>query len=154
MSPSRDRMPPDPRHAVVKALLQRYWLQENPETPDLPWGAAEAGCLGTFLRANPRVAVDVVARCLDNRLLSDDHAPAERIQRWFGDVLRYSRGPLDRHRLPKREVHTFPAGEMRDGEPISPENRAHFLRRAAARKIEGRPLADWENDLLREDGLL
>lgn len=159
MSPRRDRMPPDPRHAVVKALLQLYWLQENPETPDLPWGAAEAGCVGTFLRANPRVNVDVVARCLDNRLLSEDHAPAERIHRWFGDLLRYSQGPLDRYRLPKAAARSSEAtlGRSTLPEP-TPEDRRKtrdsLLEIAKRRNSEGKPLLPWQESMLREEGLL
>jgi hypothetical protein len=152
MSPRRDRLPPDPRHAAVKALLQLYWQKENPETPDLPWGAAEAGCVGTFLRANPRVAVEIVQRCLDHRLLSDDHAPGERIHRWFADVLRYSHAPLDRYRLPKPQP--APAKLVAaDDEETARKRREHFVRRAVERRSQGKALSDLERTLLRQEGL-
>lgn len=135
MSPRRDRMPPDPRHAAVKALLANYWAKENPAAPELPWGAAEAGCVGAFLRANPKLDVNVIAVCLFNRLRSEDHAPGEGIFRWFRDVLRYQAAPLDRFRLPKRTPSegAIPY-ESSDRDPAAEK---WFLDRARRRKANG-----------------
>jgi hypothetical protein len=151
-------MPPDPRHAAVKALLGIYWAKENPETPDLPWSAAEAGCVGSFLRANPRLHVDIIQRCLDNRLISEDHPPAERIHRWFGDVLRYSQTPLDRFRLPK-VARSAEATLGRSTLPnLTSEQREvtylDLLEKAKRRHADGKPLLPWQSTMLREEGLL
>jgi len=90
----------DNRHTLIKAMLDLYWLRENQTIPSLPWGAADAGALGQFLRANPNLKPNVVEECLFHRLCSEDHAPAERVHRWIGDVLRYASGPLNRFSSP------------------------------------------------------
>ena len=103
---------PDPRHSIVKGLLDSYWQRENPSIPSLPWGPADAGALGQFLRDNPTVGTDIVADCLDNRLRSEDHAPAERVHRWIGDVLRYAQ--------PRPKHQWAPTGRARPGARRSP----------------------------------
>jgi hypothetical protein len=91
---------PDRRHMPIKGMLDQYWQRENPMIPSLPWGAADAGALGSFLRANPAITPEVVAACLEHRLQSEDHAPGERVHRWIGDLLRYAQGPLNRYKQP------------------------------------------------------
>lgn len=102
----------DPRHGVIKGLLDSYWQRENPMIPSLPWGPPDAGALGQFLTANPNLSPDVVATCLENRLVSQDHAPGERVYRWIGDVLRYTGGPLNQF---KQRTYTGPAPEAAVG---------------------------------------
>jgi len=92
----------DPRHTEIKRLLANYWERETPAIPDMPWDAADAGALGNFLRANPKLTVEAVAVCLEFRLQSEDHAPGERVHRWIGDVLRYAQGPLNRFKQPQQ----------------------------------------------------
>jgi hypothetical protein len=160
VSPRKGRPAPDPRHAAVKQLLAKYWAAENPQTPDLPWGAAEAGCVGAFLRANPSVGIDVIERCLNNRMKSEDHAPGEGVYRWFRDLLRYSAAPLDRYRLPKRihseaTVGMDAAANVNADPDSSDDSRDRYFRdKARDRKAKGMPLTDWEKVLLAEVGEL
>jgi hypothetical protein len=136
----------------VKELLAEYWSEENPESPCLPWGAAEAGVVGAFLRANPTVTIGVIAQCLNNRLVSDDHAPGEGIYRWFRDVLRYHSAPLDRFRLPKRPTAEATVGyRLDDG---SAEAQQWFLERARRRKANGEKLDDVDKVVLAGEGEL
>lgn len=167
MSPRKGRPAPDPRHAAVKAFLERYWRQET-GLGDIPWGAADAGAVGQFLRANPTLSVDVIERCIANRATSDDHAPGERFYRWIGDLLRYAAGPLDRYRLPKKAHSEATVGmqmadslvpsavqidEMYvDGERADP--RAYFVSRARQRKAAREALTYLDRQLLREEGEL
>ncbi|QNI34496.1 hypothetical protein H7849_11735 [Alloacidobacterium dinghuense] len=155
MSPRRPRKEPsDHRHATVKSLLAAYWSVENPDTPDLPWGAAEAGCVGAFLRAHPSISVGIIDQCLQHRLTSDDHAPGEGIYRWFRDLLRYKNGPLDRFRLPKKVSSEATVG-MQSAEVESKDDvRAWFLERAKKRKDNGSALDSLDLRLLHEEGLL
>ena len=157
---------PDVRHSQVKALLAQYWQRENPAVPDMPWGPADAGGLSLFLKANPSLTVETVARCLLHRLASDDHAPAERIYIWIAGVLRYAAGPLDRFRLQKRiasqatvgmrhddnpfaELHPEPSAEQTLAELMGPESVARVRAKHAAGHA---PLLDWERNMLRELG--
>lgn len=155
MSPRKGRPTPDPRHAAVKDALAKYWAAENPHAPDLPWGAAEAGCIGAFLRANPSLTVELIEDCLSNRLASEDHAPGEGIFRWFRDLLRYGAGPLDRYRLPKRVNFEASVGRNTHRSDVSAEEtRQWFLDRARSRKAEGSALTDLDRELLRGEGEL
>jgi hypothetical protein len=153
LSPRRDRKPADPRHAAVKTLLATYWANENPDSPDLPWGPADAGALAMLLRADPKLDTLTVARCLRHRLESDDHAAGERVYVWIGNLLRYRYAPLDRYRLPKRTCPEALVG-MTTGtsEGIEAPERAQWIERARKRRAQGQPLADWEAQLLREAG--
>ncbi len=158
---------PDPRHAEAKALLVTYWKRENP-TLDMPWGAADAGALGQFLKANPALSMVTLAKCLLYRLISEDHAPAERIYIWIGGVLRYAAAPLDRYRRPKRLASEATVGMTQDEipfgilnpEPAPEETLAEMwgpevVERVRAKHATGiAPLADWERNLLREVGAL
>lgn len=156
MSPRKDRKPADPRHAALKAFLERYWRQET-GLGDIPWGAADAGALGQFLRANPNLELYVIEACLGNRLRSEDHAPGERFYRWIGDLLRYASGPLDRYRLPKRPAYNPEANVGRnyqsEADPTVPDL-AYFLDRARERRARGATLSDLDRDLLRKEGEL
>lgn len=153
MTPRKDRRPADPRHCQVRTLLSWYWTRENPQTPTLPWGAAEAGCVGAFLRANPDLSTDVIKQCLQNRLASDDHAPGEGIYRWFRDLLRYHAAPLDRYRLPKRIHSEATVGQFKLSDPDGPA-RDWFLDRARQRKARGGKLDDIDKVLLAEENEL
>ena len=124
---------PDTRHGAIKGLLDSYWLRENPMIPSLPWGPADAGALAQFLRANPNLSPDVVATCLENRLMSRDHAPGERIYRWIADVLRYAGGPLNQFKqrtyagpAPETTVGTWRPGQVRS-EPEPEESIREFM---------------------------
>ena len=157
---------PDPRHRIFKGLLDDYWVAENPSIPLLPWGPADAGALGQFLRANPTLSTDVVKTCLENRLVSEDHAPAERVHRWIGDLLRYASGPLNRFKQPMRassmsaeaQVGVYIPGKSWTGhEPIETIRSwmsKEWFDRACQLHAEGRPLTDLERDCLREEGIL
>jgi hypothetical protein len=164
---TRDRTNPDPRHIIILNLLKDYWRRENPTIPSLPWSPADAGALGQFLRANSNLSPDVVALCLENRLLSQDHAPAERVFRWILDVLRYSAGPLNTFGRPKcapdgsseASVGTYHPGESYTPEP-EPQRP---LREVMSSKWQdrtlyfhehGQVLTDLERQYLREEGLL
>jgi hypothetical protein len=156
---------PDPRHSAIKILLDGYWQAENPTIPSLPWGPADAGALGQFLRANPKLSVDVVSLCLENRLQSEDHAPAERVHRWIGDLLRYSSGPLNRFRQPLGSVSSeASAGAYRPGKSYTPteaEQRplrevmsSQWRDQAIHRHAMGEDLSALEHQYLSEEGLL
>ena len=100
---TRKRNPPDPRHVEFRDLLDLYWRMEGNElVPDLPWGAAEAGALGAFLRANPRLGNAGFNRLLQHRLDSDDHARGEPPRVWLSSITRYANGPLNQYKLPKK----------------------------------------------------
>jgi hypothetical protein len=156
----------DPRHGVVKGLLDGYWALECPSIPSLPWGAADAGALGQFLRANPELATEIVAGCLQHRLLSEDHAPGERVHRWIGDLLRYAGGPLNRFKQPLRASPLSleaSLGTYRPGKPVAaPEPRKSIRSQMGERWFDkmwkrserGMVLSDLERDCLREEGLL
>ena len=94
---------PDPRHTAVKAVLVKYWTAENPSGPELPWGPADAGALGTFLKASPTLDVEQITQLLRNRLVSDDHAAGEPVFVWIKYLTRYLQGPLDKYKQPKRK---------------------------------------------------
>lgn len=156
----------DRRHAIVKGLLDAYWKHENPSIPSLPWGPADAGALGQFLRANPNLTPDVVAQCLKNRLRSEDHAPAERVHRWIGDLLRYVSGPLNRFKQPMRPVLISEAsvGSYRPGQSyITATEMSQPLRDVMSTEWQDRvlrlhaespeALTDLELIFLREEGL-
>jgi hypothetical protein len=157
---------PDPRHSVVKGLLDAYWHRENPSIPSLPWGPADAGALGQFLRANPKLGNEIIADCLDNRLRSEDHAPAERVHRWIGDLLRYAGGPLNRFKQPmhntssaEASVGTYQPGKSW-GAPIPEETIRQFMgeewfaRACEHAKADPTKLTDTERRCLREEGML
>jgi hypothetical protein len=158
---------PEPRHSVVKGLLDAYWQRENPAIPSLPWGPADAGALGQFLRANPALSTEIIAECLDNRLRSEDHAPAERVHRWIGDVLRYAAGPLNQFKQPMRDsslsVHasigTYQPGKTWS-EPIPEETIRQFMGEEwferACKRLASDPskLNEAERRCLRDEGLL
>jgi hypothetical protein len=157
---------PDPRHSIVKGLLDSYWQRENPSIPSLPWGPADAGALGQFLRDNPTVGTDIVADCLDNRLRSEDHAPAERVHRWIGDVLRYASGPLNQFKQPVRGAASAEAsvGTYRPGKtwgaPIPEETIRQFMgeewfaRACEHLKADPSKLNETERRCLRDEGRL
>ena len=162
MTPRKDRPTPDPRHGKVKEMLEQYWHRESPMLPTLPWGPGEAGALGAFLRANPDLDIETIGRCLLHRLASDDHAPAERIYVWIGDVLRYAAAPLDRYRLPKRTSSEATVGMFIEGAepmalPSDVESLAAMMGPASVARVrklhaEGGYLQDWERRMLRELG--
>lgn len=155
MSP-RERHP-DPRHAAVRAALTEYWLRENPGATELPWGPADAGALAMLLRADPTLDLATVEQCLRHRLQSEDHAAGERVYVWIGNLLRYRVAPLDRFRLPKRvrpEAVVGMESQVGEREPMSAAARARWVKRAQERRSKGLPLADWEAQMLREEGLL
>lgn len=155
MSPRKNRPAPDPRHAAVKEALAKYWAAENPALPDLPWSAGDAGALGALLRANPSLDVATFETCILNRMLSEDHAPGERVFRWIGDLLRYHAAPLDRYRLPKRPAQSSEANVGRNfNQPNAEEDRQWFLDRARRRKANGDPLSYIDQKVLREEGEL
>lgn len=155
---------PDRRHMPVKGMLDEYWQREVPSIPSLPWGAADAGALGQFLKANPDLAVETIHDCLSNRLASDDHAAGERIHVWIGSLLRYAQGPLDRFKLPKRQANPAASVGMYKPEatpaPQAPQATireqmgAPWFKRILQRKQDGKPLCDLDKDCLREEGLL
>ena len=97
----RTRKPPDPRHAEVKAVLVKYWATENPENPELPWGGADAGALGEFLKSNPNRPVEEIKQLLRDRLKSEDHARGEPVFMWIKYLTRYIGGPLNKFKQPK-----------------------------------------------------
>jgi hypothetical protein len=98
----RTRTPPDPRHCLFRTLLEAYWRDERNElVPDLPWGPGEAGALGAFLRANPRLSADGFRRLLEHRLNSEDHARGEPPKIWLSSLTRYANGPLNKYKQPK-----------------------------------------------------
>lgn len=158
------RKMPDRRHMPVKGFLDEYWQREMPSIPSLPWGAADAGALAQFLRANPDLAVEQIRECLMNRLASEDHAPGERVHVWIGSLLRYAQGPLDRFKLPKRQTpseatvgmyrpsqtHTEPAPSA----PIRQTMGERWFKRMRERWESGKALCDMDRDCLREEGLL
>lgn len=154
---------PDPRHSATKVLLDGYWQNEMRSIPSLPWGAADAGALGQFLKANPALTVETIRECLMNRLASDDHAPGERVHIWIGSLLRYANGPLDRFKLPKRQVNLAASvGIYRPEATPDPKERRATIReqmgepwfkRVLQRKRDGK-LCDLDKDCLREEGLL
>ena len=161
----RKQATPDPRHSIIKALLDSYWLRENPSIPSLPWGPADAGALGQFLRANPKLTTDIVEECLENRLRSEDHAPAERVHRWIGDLLRYGGGPLNRFKQPMRTASSEAfAGTYQLGHSYVPEPEPQRpLREVMSSKWQdralyfhehGKALTDLERQFLQEEGLL
>jgi hypothetical protein len=156
----------DPRHSAIKALLDSYWQRENPMIPSLPWGPADAGALGMFLTANPNLSPDVVATCLEFRLVSLDHAPGERVYRWIGDVLRYAGGPLNQFKQP---TYTGPAPEAAVGtwrpdrvrnEPEPQETAREFMgeewfeRACKQAKDDPSKLTEIQRRCLRDEGLL
>jgi hypothetical protein len=162
-----DKHLPDPRHRVIKGLLDSYWLRENPSIPSLPWGPADAGALGQFLRANPKLTTDIVEECLENRLRSEDHAPAERVHRWIGDLLRYASGPLNRFKQPMRaegrsteaSVGTYHPGESYTAEdvqqrPLREVMSPRWQEYAVHHHNHGEHLSDLERQFLQEEGLL
>jgi hypothetical protein len=147
-------------------MLDAYWRRENPSIPSLPWGPADAGALGQFLTANPSLSPDVVATCLEFRLLSLDHAPGERVYRWIGDVLRYAGGPLNQFKqptytgpAPEAAVGTWrPGDKRREAEPE--ESIREFMGEVwfeRARKQAGADpskLSEIQRRCLRDEGLL
>jgi hypothetical protein len=149
---------------LIKAMLDLYWIRENPAIPSLPWGAADAGALAQFLRANPKLTPDVVEQCLANRLNSEDHAPAERVHRWIGDVLRYASGPLNRFKQPiQLQTSGASAGSNYPGkvwsESAPTETGRQFMGEAWFERTlrsfkAGEPLTDIQRNCLREEGLL
>jgi hypothetical protein len=154
---------PDRRHMTVKGMLDEYWQREVPSIPSLPWGAADAGALGQFLKANPDLAVETICKCLVNRLHSDDHAPGERVHIWIGSLLRYAQGPLDRFKLPKLQANPAASiGMYKPSADPTPEAQRATIReqmgepwfkRVMQRKEAGK-LCDLDKDCLREEGLL
>lgn len=155
MSPRRDRPAPDPRHSEAKHSLAQHWAAENPEMPQMPWSAADAGALAALLRANPALDVGTIRVCLHYRRLSEDHARGERVCRWIIDVLRYRSGPLDRYRLPKRAASeaTIGMGSAPDSEKAA-KMRDHFVGQAMKRHAAGDKLTELDQRLLREEGWL
>jgi hypothetical protein len=165
MTPRANRPAPDPRHLLVKDLLEGYWRRENPRVPTLPWGAGDAGALASFLRANPDLTVDVVSTCLGHRLTSEDHAPGERVYRWVGDLLRYSQGPLNRFKQPLRGSAEPGVGSYQPGKRYVPEEmqegplralmsaewQEHAVQQHAAGSHE---LSDLQMRFLKEENLL
>jgi hypothetical protein len=159
-----DKKDIDSRHMLIKAMLDLYWLRENPTIPSLPWGAADAGALAHFLRANPKLNPLVVEQCLVNRLNSEDHASAERVHRWIGDVLRYASGPLNRFKQPKQPIHAeASAGSNYPGkvwsEPAPTETARQFMgevwfERTVSSFKAGKALTEIQRNCLREEGLL
>jgi hypothetical protein len=154
----------DNRHTLIKAMLDLYWLRENQTIPSLPWGAADAGALGQFLRANPNLKPNVVEECLFHRLCSEDHAPAERVHRWIGDVLRYASGPLNRFKQPMQPLKAeASAGSNYPGkvwsEPAPAETARQFMgeewfERTLSSFKAGKALTEIQRNCLREEGLL
>jgi hypothetical protein len=102
---ARPKRQPDPRHAEVKALLALHWAAENPALPDLPWGPADAGALGAFLRAAPSLTVEQIEQMLRHRLDSEDHAAGEPAFVWIKYLTRYIHGPLNKYRQPREGGH-------------------------------------------------
>jgi hypothetical protein len=150
----------------VKGLLDSYWLSENPMIPSLPWGPADAGALGMFLRANPTISTEIIATCLQNRLVSEDHAPAERVYRWINDLLRYVGGPLNRFKQPmhpavaaEASVGTYRPGKSW-GDPIPEETTREFMGEKwfarACEHLAKNPsgLTEIERRCLKEEGKL
>ncbi len=168
MTPRANRPTPDPRHILVKDLLDGYWRRENPRVPTLPWGAADAGALASFLRATPDLTPDVVARCLDHRLASEDRAPGERVHRWIGDLLRYAQGPLNRFHLPLQTSAAASeprVGSYVPGKRYAPEEASQpplrevmseeWQQTAVQQHAAGsRELSDLQLRFLKEEGLL
>lgn len=154
----------DPRHSIVRRLLATYWQRENPIIPSLPWGPADAGALGRFLKDNPTVTPEVVGVCLDNRLQSDDHASGERVFVWINDVLRYAAGPLNQYKRPKHVSAEASVGMYRPGkkrsEPVPDETTRQFMgeewftRACAHLKSHPVVLTEIERQCLREEGML
>jgi hypothetical protein len=141
---TRDRTNPDPRHGIIKGLLDSYWLRENPVIPSLPWGPADAGALGQFLRANPKLSTDVVAQCLENRLRSKDHAPAERVYRWIGDLLRYVSGPLNKYKQPMRDAALYSEASVGSRPAINTKWEDKEWQAEALRKRAAGEELDWD----------
>jgi hypothetical protein len=92
---------PDPRHMQVKELLQKYWAAENPDAQQMPWGAADAGALSSFLKDSPSLTVEQIAQMLRHRFVSEDHAAGERVFVWIRFLTRYQQGPLNKYKQPK-----------------------------------------------------
>jgi hypothetical protein len=155
---------PERRHMPVKAMLDEYWQREMPSIPSLPWGAADAGALGQFLKANPDLTTETIRECLMNRLVSEDHAPGERVHIWINSLLRYASGPLDRYKLLKRPANSeatvgmnHPGKAWSEPSPIeSIRSRmgGPWFKRVLQRFQEGKPISDLDKDCLREEGFL
>jgi hypothetical protein len=131
--PAKAAKPVDPRHRETWRLLWDYWQAEHNElVPELPWSAGDAGALAAFLRANPRLSSDGIARLLQHRLDSDDHARGEPVRLWIGSLSRYANGPLNQYRQPKRSNN--------NGQPTRADQRTQYAAdatRAALRRVSG-----------------
>ena len=110
----KSKRQPDPRHTEVKAVLVKYWAAENPDGPDMPWGPADAGALGTFLKASPTLTVEQIKQLLRNRFSSDDHTAGEPVFVWIKYLTRYLRGPLNKFKQLKETKHGEPKPNRAD----------------------------------------
>lgn len=104
---TRKRTPkhtPDPRHTPFRSVLERYW--ENFNTFPLPWDVKEADNLSDFLKASPTLDVDTFRLMLWNRCRSEGVNHSELPKKFLGNLVKYSRSPLDQYGKPKGTVNS------------------------------------------------
>ena len=114
----------DFRHQETRLLIAGAYRAEN--GVDCPWGPAEAGQLGRFLKENPTWGIPEIARAITNRFASEaSHTESPRL--WIGRLASYLNGALDRYGKPlDLPIRRKPnAAEQRD------LNNAEACRRAA-----------------------
>lgn len=126
----------DPRHTPFRELLAGYWKFKNPKSPEMPWGAADAGQLGKLLAESPNMTAVEFREFLHNRARSDV-AHGERVSKWLGNITKFS-VPLDPYGKPKDGGKGAPVSNGTGGQIVG------VLERTLARRQRDRST--------REDG--
>lgn len=90
---------PDPRHQPFIGALEKYWDWMNSESespPAMPFSPRTAKKISEFLDANPKITLEQIQDCLNNRAHSDGISPTEDPIAWIAYVLKFLAGPMDR----------------------------------------------------------
>lgn len=98
-APQRRATKTDARHQPVRDAIAAHYA--NAIGKECPWGPAEAGQLGRFLRDNPNLLVRDIVQCIANRFASDI-SRGDPPKVWIATLTRYSEGPIDKYGRPKR----------------------------------------------------
>lgn len=90
----------DPRHAIFRDKLEKFWAWFNPDLR-LSWGPAEAGQLGLFLKKWPELTAEEFRTWLLNYSDSDEVVTTKTPKQFLPVLHEYANSPLNKFHKPK-----------------------------------------------------
>jgi hypothetical protein len=101
ISPRRKTDAEPTLHGELRELIQKRWLEWNPDVPTSPWGAAAGDQLKKLLTSTPGWKLDSYTKCLDHMQQSDGFNPSSLPHEFLLRLPKYLSGPLNNFKQPK-----------------------------------------------------